>query len=71
MSAIEKYTQDINFQKQEENITMLGLMEKNIQKHDNIRKFTTGKRDNDTTACLLDNPYFKDHYKLIVTDLMK
>ena len=50
---------------------MLGLMEKNIQKHDNIRKFTTGKRDNDTTAGLLDNPYFKDHYKLIVTGLMK
>ena len=31
MSAIEKYTQDINFQRSEENITMLGLMEKTLK----------------------------------------
>ena len=48
---------------------MLGLMEKTLK---NMITFENlQQRDNDTTACLLDNPYFKDHYKLSVTDLMK
>ena len=36
-----------------------------------IRKIATGPRDNCTTCCLLDYPYFKEHYKLIATDLVK
>ena len=38
---------------------------------DNIRKITTSQGDDYTTGCLLDYPYFKEHYKLIVTDLRK
>ena len=38
---------------------------------DNIRKITTGKWDDYTTSCLLDYPYFKEHYKMIEIDLRK
>ena len=31
----------------------------------NIRKFVTVQEDDYTTGCLLDYPYFKEHYKLI------
>ena len=37
----------------------------------NIRKIATGKGDDYTTGCLLDYPYFKDHYKMIAIDLSK
>ena len=33
--------------------------------YENIRKIATGPGDDYTTGCLLDYPYFKDHYKLI------
>ena len=36
-----------------------------------IRKIATGKGDDYTTGCLLDYPYFKDSYKMIVVDLTK
>ena len=39
--------------------------------YENIRKTTTGQRDDYTTGCLLDNSYFKDHYEMIAIDLSK
>ena len=38
---------------------------------DNIQKIAVGQGDDDATGCLLDYPYFKEHYKLIVLDLSK
>ena len=37
----------------------------------NIRKLFTDQGDDYTTRCLLDYPYFKDHYKMIAIDLRK
>ena len=37
--------------------------------YENIRKIATGQGDDYTTGCLLDYPYFKDHYKMIAIDL--
>ena len=37
----------------------------------NIRKIATGQGDDYATGCLLDYPYFKDTYKIIVVDLSK
>ena len=37
--------------------------------YDNIRKIATGQRDDYTTGCLLDSPYFADTYKMIAVDL--
>ena len=37
----------------------------------NIRKIATGKGDGYTTGCLLDHPYFKENYKMIVIDLSR
>ena len=39
--------------------------------YENIRKTTTGQRDDHTTGCLLDYSYFKDHYEMIAIDLSK
>ena len=39
--------------------------------YDNIQKISTGQRDNYTTECLLHYSYFKEHYKVIATDLSK
>ena len=41
--------------------------------YENIRKNTTGKGNTtgNTTGCLLDYSYFKDHYKMIAIDLSK
>ena len=39
--------------------------------YENIRKIATGQGDDYTTGCLLDYPYFKDHYKMIAIDLSK
>ena len=36
-----------------------------------IRKIATGQGNGYTTGCLLDYPYFKDHYKMIAIDLSK
>ena len=38
---------------------------------ENIRKIATGQGDDYTTSCLLNYPYFKDHYKTIAIDLSK
>ena len=37
----------------------------------NIRKIAIGQGDDYTTGCLLDYPFFKDHYNLIAIDLSK
>ena len=39
--------------------------------YENIRKIAIGQGDDYTTGCLLDYPFFKDHYKLIAIDLSK
>ena len=39
--------------------------------YDNIRKIATDQGDDYTTGCLLDYPYFKQHFKLITIDLRK
>ena len=39
--------------------------------YENIRKIATGKGDDYTTGCLLDYPYFKENYKMIVVDLSR
>ena len=39
--------------------------------YENIIKIATGQGDDYTTSCLLDYPYFKDHYKIIAIDLSK
>ena len=39
--------------------------------YENISKVATGQRDDSTTGCLLDCPYFKENYKIIVIDLSK
>ena len=39
--------------------------------YENIRKTTTGQRDDYTTGCLLDYSYFKGHYEMIAIDLSK
>ena len=38
-----------------------------IKTCENIRKITTGQRDDYTTGCLLDYNCFKKHYKMIAT----
>ena len=38
---------------------------------DNITKIATGQRDDQTTGCLLNYPYFKELYKLITIDATK
>ena len=39
--------------------------------YENIRKLSTGKGDDCTTACLLHYSHFKENYKLIAIDLSK
>ena len=39
--------------------------------YENFRKIAIGQRDGYTTGCLLDQPYFKNHYKIIAIDLSK
>ena len=39
--------------------------------YENIRKITTGQRDDYTTGCLLDYVYFKKYYKMTSVDLSK
>ena len=39
--------------------------------YENIRKVAIGKGENYTTGCLLDYPYFRDNYKMILVDLSR
>ena len=43
----------------------------NLRTYDNIQKITTGRGDDYTTNCLLDNNYFNKLYKRIAIDLSK
>ena len=42
-----------------------------FKSYENIRIIAAGQGDDYTTGCLLDYPYFKDHYKMIAIDLSK
>ena len=42
----------------------------NIKRYEEIRKLNTGQGD-DTTGCLLDYDYIKNHYRLTAVDLSK
>ena len=42
-----------------------------IKTYENIRKIATGKRDDYTIGSLLDFPYLKEDYKVIVINLSK
>ena len=37
--------------------------------YDHIQKIATGQNNDYTTGCLLDVPYFKEHYKMIAVDI--
>ena len=41
------------------------------RRYDNIRKMSTGQRDDYATGCLLDYNYFQKYYKMIAIDLSK
>ena len=47
------------------------IVKNNLRTYDNIRKITTGQADDYTTGFLLDDPFFKKYYELIVIDLSK
>ena len=46
-------------------------VKKNLKILDSIREIATDHGDDYTTGCLLDYPYFKEHYEMIVIDLSK
>ena len=46
-------------------------VKKYLKTYDNVPKITTGQEDDYTTGCLLDDPYFKESYKLIAIVLSK
>ena len=43
----------------------------NIKTFDNIKKIAIGLEDDYTTACMIDYPYFKDHYMIAAIDVTK
>ena len=42
-----------------------------LKTYENVIKIATGQGDDHTSCCLLDDSYFKDHYKMIAIDLSK
>ena len=42
-----------------------------VKQKDEIRNIATGQGNDYKTGCLLDYPYYKDHYNLIAIDLSK
>ena len=42
-----------------------------LRTYDKIWKIATGYRNDYTSACLLDYPYFKNCYKMVAIDLSK
>ena len=42
-----------------------------MRTYDDIQKLATCSGDNYTTGCLLDCPYFNEHFELIAMDLSK
>ena len=61
---------DYNGMINEENVFDQPIKNNNVT-CENIRKIVTGRGDDYTARCLLDYPYFKDSYKMIVMDLSK
>ena len=47
------------------------LVKNNIRRYENIRKIATGQEDDYSNGCLLDYPYFKESYELLVLYLSK
>ena len=45
-------------------------LKSDLRTYDNVRKIAD-QGDDYTTGCLLDYPYFKDHYDMIATDSSK
>ena len=78
MKLIEKYTKNLPTREiKDYNVIIDGRnffdqpIKNDFKTYDNIRKIATGQGDDYTTGCLLDCPYFKEHYKLIAIDLSK
>ena len=46
-------------------------IESNIEKYRELKKVMIGKGEDYTTGSLLDDDYFKKHYKLVAVDLSK
>ena len=44
---------------------------RDLRTYENVQKIVIGQGNDYTTCCLLDYPYFKEKYNLIVTDLSK
>ena len=42
-----------------------------MRTYDNLQKITASQEGDYSTGCLLDYPYFKEHYKMIAIDLSK
>ena len=42
-----------------------------MRTYDHIQKVATGQGEDNTTGCLLNYPYFKQHYQMISIDLSK
>ena len=42
-----------------------------LKTYENVIKIATGQGDDHTSGCLLDDSYFKDHYKMVAIDLSK
>ena len=47
------------------------LVKNDLITYDNIQKSAVGQGDDYTTGCLLDYPYFSEHYQLITIVLSK
>ena len=60
---LEQDTQDIEIK--DYNGRTDQLVKSDLRKYDNIQNIATGQGDDYRTGCLLDYPYFKEHYKLI------
>ena len=79
MRVIEKYTHDIpsKSKRKDYNVITDGEnlfdqpVKSDMRTYDNIQKIGTGQRDDYATGCLLDYPYFREHYQLIAKDLSK
>ena len=44
------------------------VVKNNLRTYDNIQKIATGQGNDYTSGCLLDYPYLKNYYKMILID---
>ena len=47
------------------------LIDSHIKRYEEIRKLITGQGEDNTTGCLLDYEYIKNHYRLMAVDLSR